>query len=123
MSLADRIAMRTLLAVVLAVIALAVSAQSTERARPPGTAPLADAPPPPPLKENRGPQPEVTTRTEGGQTFQEYRIRGKLYMVKVTPKHGKAYVLIDQKGDGTFSKQDNTLDPQVRVPQWVLLEF
>jgi len=115
--------MRTLLAVLLAVLALDVCAQSTERARPPGTAPLADAPPPPPLKENPVREPDVTTRTEGGQTFQEYRMKGKLYMVKVTPKHGIPYVLIDQKGDGTFSRQDNTLDPQVRVPQWVLLEF
>jgi len=115
--------MRPLLAVLLAVLAFTVSAQSTERPRPAGTAPLADAPPPPPLSENPVREPEVTTRTEGGQTFQEYRMKGKLYMVKVTPAHGKSYVLVDQKGDGTFSKQDNTLDPQVRVPQWVLLEF
>jgi len=30
---------------------------------------------------------------------------------------------VDHKGDGTFTKQDNTLDTGVRVPQWVLLEF
>ena len=115
--------MRTLFAVILAVLVLDVSAQSTARALPPGSEPLADAPPPPALKENLVKEPEVTTRTEGGQTFQEYRISGKLYMVKVTPSHGKSYVLRDEKGDGTFSRHDQTLDPQVRVPQWVLMEF
>jgi len=30
---------------------------------------------------------------------------------------------MDNKGDGTFTKLDNTLDNGVRVPQWVLLEF
>jgi uncharacterized protein (TIGR00730 family) len=120
---ADRIAMRPLLAVLLAVLAFTVSAQSTERPRPAGTSPLADAPPPPPLSENPVREPEVTTRTEGGQTFQEYRMKGKLYMVKVTPAHGKSYVLRDEKGDGTFSRLDQSLDQQLRVPQWVLMEF
>ena len=52
-----------------------------------------------------------------------YRVKGKLYMQRVTPKHGRPYILMDHKGDGTFSKQDNTLDNGVRVPQWVLREF
>lgn len=103
-------------------IALDAAAQSTERARPPGTTPLADAPPPPPITE-RPPEPQVSERIEGGQRIQEYRIHGKLYMQKVTPAHGKAYILLDQKGDGTFTKLDTPLDAQVRVPQWVLLEF
>jgi hypothetical protein len=114
--------MRTLLAVLLFALAFDASAQSTERPRPPGTVPLDEAPPPPPLTE-KAPQPEVTTRTEGEQTIQEYRIKGKLYMQRVTPKHGRPYILMDNKGDGTFSRLDQTLDGQVRVPQWVLLEF
>jgi hypothetical protein len=44
-------------------------------------------------------------------------------MMRVTPKHGRPYVLMDNKGDGTFSRLDQTLDGQVRVPQWVLVEF
>jgi len=114
--------MRTLLAVMLAALAFDAFAQSVARERPPGTLPL-DEPPPLPLTESSAPQPEVTTRTEGDQTIQEYRIKGKLYMTRVTPKHGRPYILMDQRGDGTFSKLDNTLDGQVRVPQWVLLEF
>lgn len=95
---------------------------SRARALPPGVAPLDDAAAPPPLVE-RPPQPDVTTREEGGQLIQEYRIKNKLYMQRVTPRHGRPYVLVDNKGDGTFSRLEQTLDQQVRVPQWVLLEF
>ena len=140
--------MRTVLAAaMLAFLALDASAQSAERPRP-----LQDAPPPPPLSDRpspapsaarpvppaatpledaaapaplteRIPAPEVTTRVEGDQTIQEYRLKGRLYMQRVTPKHGRAYVLVDNKGDGTFSRLEQSLDHQVRVPQWVLMEF
>jgi hypothetical protein len=106
----------------LTAFAFQVPAQSTERARPPGTMPLNEAPPPPAMTDPAL-EPDVTTRTEGDQTIQEYRVKSKLYMQRVTPKGGKPYILMDHKGDGTFSKQDNTLDNGVRVPQWVLLEF
>ena len=116
--------MRTLLALVLLVTALDAASQSAARARPPGTMPL-DEPPPPPAMVESDPalEPQVTIRKEGEQSIQEYRVKGKLYMQRVTPKHGRPYILMDHKGDGTFSKQDNTLDNGVRVPQWVLLEF
>jgi len=116
--------MRTLLLVLLTAFAIDALAQSTARPRPPGTMPL-DEPPPPPAMMETDPalEPQVTVRTEGEQTIQEYRIKGKLYMQRVTPKHGRPYILMDHRGDGTFSKQDNTLDSGVRVPQWVLLEF
>ena len=60
---------------------------------------------------------------EEDKEIAEYRVNGKLYMVRVTPRNGKPYTMIDHKGDGTFSKQDNTLTPNLVVPQWVLLEF
>jgi hypothetical protein len=44
-------------------------------------------------------------------------------MVRITPKNGKPYTMIDSKGDGSFAKQDNTLSPHLSVPQWVLIEF
>jgi hypothetical protein len=95
---------------------------SGARALPPGARPLDDVAAPSPLVE-QPPQPDVTTREEGGQLIQEYRVKNKLYMQRVTPKHGRPYVLVDNKGDGTFSRLEQTLDQQVRVPQWVLLEF
>ena len=116
--------MRTLLAAMLAAAALAAAAQSAPRPLPPGSVPLQDAPPPPVIQgDNSDPQPEITTRQEGDNHVVEYRVKGKLYMQRVTPKGGRPYVLMDHKGDGTFMRQDNPLDNGVRVPQWVLKEF
>jgi uncharacterized protein DUF2782 len=116
--------MRFLLAAILASLVFAAAAQSVARPRPPGTVPLEEAPPPPAITDgDPAIEPQVTVRTEGDQTIQEYRMNGKLYMQRVTPKHGKPYVLIDHRGDGTFMRQDNTLDNGVRVPQWVIKEF
>ena len=120
--------MRTLLALLLFSFLVPALAQSGARARPPGSLPLEEVPPPPPIPE-ASPRdanaiaPEVTTRTEGDQTVQEYRHKGKLYMVRVTPRHGRPYVLVDQRGDGQFTRQDNPLDTGLRVPQWVIKEF
>jgi hypothetical protein len=117
--------MRTspLLAMLLAAIVFPAAAQSAARPRPPGTTPLEEPPPPPLVEAGPGREPQVTVRTEGEQTIQEYRVNGKLFMQRVTPKNGRPYILMDNKGDGTFMRQDNPLDTGVRVPQWVLLEF
>lgn len=116
--------MRTLIAVLFLAMSAATWAQSGARPRPPGTVPLEEPPPPPPMVESDPAlEPQVSVRTEGDQTIQEYRVRGKLFMVRVTPKHGRAYVMIDHRGDGQFTRQDNTLDSGLRVPQWVLVEF
>jgi hypothetical protein len=114
--------MRTLLAVTLIAVALCASAQSGERKAPPGSRPLEEPPPPPAITQTE-PEPVVTTRQEGENTIEEYRVGGKLYMQRITPKHGKSYVLMDYQGDGTFTRHDNPTDPGVRVPQWVLKTF
>lgn len=64
-----------------------------------------DAPPPPPLPPKAVPSddlsiPTVTIRREDGQVVEEYRINGALTMVKVTPKKGPVYYLMDTTGDG-----------------------
>jgi hypothetical protein len=117
--------MRTFLAATLIAVALGASAQSGERKIPAGSVPLDDAPPPPPMTQTTDPviEPVVTTRREGEQEITEYRVNGKLYMQRVTPKNGKPYVLLDHQGDGTFMRQDIPTDSGVRVPQWVLKTF
>lgn len=120
---------RSTIAVLAAAVSLAAGSAaaqptSTERPKPP-TVPLEDVPPPPPMITTEPePAPQVTTRTENGETIQEYRINNKLYMMRVTPKHGPAYVLMDQKGDGTFTRLDTPItEGNLRVPQWVLMTF
>ncbi len=72
-----------------------------------------------------GPQegePEVTIIKKTEQTVEEYRVGGRLYMIKITPRIGKPYYLVDDLGDGKFSRQEG-LDSGVRPPRWVLKRF
>ena len=116
----------TLSLALLALAAADADAQSTARERPAGTRPLDEPPPLPPRTDaaDAALEAQVTVRNnEAGDRIEEHRVGGKLYMQRVKPRNGPAYVLVDHKGDGTFTRQDNTLDTGVRVPQWVLLEF
>ena len=119
--------MSVLLAVCLSAVAFAAAAQSTARPRPAGTVPLDEVPPPPPITSNLPDTDEpaaVTRRVDAnGQVTEEYRANGKLYMQRVTPRHGRSYVLFDPKTDGSLTKQDNSVDGHLAVPQWVLMEF
>jgi hypothetical protein len=67
-------------------------------------------------------EPEVTISKESEQTVEEYRANGKLYMIKITPKHGVPYYLVDDRGDGKFVRQEG-LDSGFRVPQWIIHRF
>ena len=116
--------MRVILAATLLAVSLSAAAQSGARARPPGTLPLEEVPPPPAMVQvDPALEQQPSTRTEGEQQIQEYRVKGKLFMQRVTPRNGRPYILIDHQGDGTMTRHDNPLDSGVRVPQWVLLEF
>lgn len=85
--------------------------------------PTGPLPPPPALDANEAPgEPQVTITTQKEQTVQEYRIAGRLYMIKITPKKGKPYYLVDDRGDGKFSRQES-LDSGVRPPRWVIHKF
>jgi hypothetical protein len=88
------------------------------------TAPAKLEPPPPPPAQNAdsNDEPEVKIIKETDQTVEEYRMGGKLYMIKITPKVGKPYYMVDDQGDGKFSRQES-LDSGVRPPRWVIHRF
>jgi len=112
--------MRKILAVLLLTCACAASAQSQ---RPPNLQPIPEPPPPPPGMElDPALEPQVTIIKRGTDTVEEYRIGGRLYMVKVTPPHGTSYYMVDHRGDGSFARQDG-FDPGLRVPMWVIKQF
>ena len=67
-------------------------------------------------------EPQVTIIKQTGQTVEEYRVGGKLYMVKITPKHGIPYYLVDERGDGKLTRQES-LDSGFRPPRWVIKRF
>lgn len=78
---------------------------------------------PPPVVDNSGEnEPEVTITKKTEQTIEEYRVGGRLYMIKVTPKVGPPYYLVDDKGDGKFARQES-LDSGFRPPRWVIHRF
>jgi hypothetical protein len=64
---------------------------------------------------------EVTTRMVDGDQVEEYRVQGQLQVVKVTPRRGKAYYLIDRNGDGRLdsSKGEGPVSPVM----WKLFEW
>jgi len=108
--------MRDLLAVL--VFSAAFSAAAADR--PVNLQPIPEPPAPPPGFElDPALEPQVTILKRGTDTVEEYRIGGKLYMVKVTPPHGRPYFLIDEKGDGRMTRQDS-MDSGVRPPMWVI---
>jgi hypothetical protein len=67
-------------------------------------------------------EPQITIIKQTEQTVEEYRSNGKLYMIKVTPKVGAPYYLVDDRGDGKFARQDS-LDSGFRVPRWIIKSF
>lgn len=71
---------------------------------------------------NDGDQPEVTITKQRTQLIEEYRAGNRLYMIKITPKIGAPYYLVDDRGDGKFARQES-LDSGFRPPQWVIKKF
>ena len=66
--------------------------------------PIPEKIPSPPSEEL---EPTVTIRTgDNGDVVEEYRQGGTLYMVRVTPKGGVAYTLMDSNGDGQLDSDD-----------------
>jgi hypothetical protein len=116
---------KSVLAVVLLAATFEAFAQSAARARPPGTMPLEEAPPPPPIVQSDPalePQGNARTEVQEGQTVQQISAAGRVAVQRVTPRNGRPYLLVDPRGDGTNVRQD-ILEPGLRVPQWILLEF
>jgi hypothetical protein len=109
--------MRRLITVLLLCAVLPVAAQTK-----PNLQPVPEPPPPPGLELDPALEPQVTILKRGTDTVEEYRIAGRLYMVKITPASGRPYYMIDHKGDGRFSRQDG-LDSGVRPPMWVIHQF
>ena len=90
-------------------------------AQPGDAQPLPAVPPPPPEMEpfDAALEPQVTIVRNEKETREEYRISGRLYMVKVTPAVGKPYYLVDRQGDGNFIESD-TIGPMTKPPMWIL---
>jgi len=98
---------------------------------------LADTVPPPPklepIEEPRAsvadnsspavkPESEVTVKKHGEDRVEEFRLKGRLYMIKVYPSIGLPYTLVDDHGDGVFNRYDPRGIPSKNA-QWNVLSW
>jgi hypothetical protein len=108
---------------ILPVLLLAVTLPVCAQTRPANLEPLPEPPPPPPgMIEDSALEPQVTIKRRGEDRVEEYRMNGKLYMIKVTPPGSRPYYLIDDTGGGQFTRRDS-LDTGPRPPMWVIHQF
>jgi hypothetical protein len=99
----------------LALLMNGVATAASPSDRPPELVPVPDGPP------GAGDAPAITVKPSGQGKVEEYRSNGKLYMLKITPKVGKPYFMVDPRGDGRFERQETL--PGLQPPQWVVKEF
>lgn len=85
--------------------------------RPPPLEPL-----PEPGLEEEALHPEVVIRRRGRNVIEEYRLGGRLYLIKVIPPIGPPYYLVDSDGDGRFARRSD-LETTLRTHQWRILEW
>ena len=83
------------------------------------------APPdlPDPLQSGQPIEPEVTIIHRDDAVIEEYRLNGKMYMVKIIPAIGKPYYIIDRDGDGQMETRMSEIYDDFNVPQWVLFSW
>lgn len=105
---------------------LIATAVATAAALAPAVPPVVASEPPLPEKITSPPEPDsaptVTIRNiDNGDRVEEYRENGRLTMVKVTPKNGPAYTLLDANGDGKLDRRDT--EGPVAPVYWKLYEW
>jgi len=64
---------------------------------------------------------EITIIPKKSETRAEYRAGGILYMIKITPRGGKPYYLVDLQGDGIFVRSE--LTHKAVIPTWLSEQF
>jgi hypothetical protein len=64
---------------------------------------------------------DITTRMVDGDRVDEYRIAGQLHVVKVTPRRGPPYYLVDKNGDGRLDSSEG--EGPVSPVMWKLFQW
>jgi hypothetical protein len=68
------------------------------------------------------PEPKITIVEDKARdaTLQIHQVNGEVYGIRVIPKVGKPYNLVDVSGQGQFTP--NAAD-RILIPEWVLKRF
>ncbi|MCG8428883.1 MAG: DUF2782 domain-containing protein [Chromatiales bacterium] len=77
---------------------------------------------PPKVQSGEVLEPEVRIIESPRGAIEEYRVNGRLYMIKVIPQIGPAYFLVDSNGDGEMDLRHNH-PADISVPQWVIFSW
>jgi hypothetical protein len=82
-------------------------------------------PPPIPKKVESGEtlEPTVTIKETENKRIEEYSVNGKIYAIRITPKGGTPYYLVDGDGDGNLDTRRNDLDPDFLINNWVIFSW
>lgn len=83
--------------------------------------PLEEIAPPAMSTEENPDEPQITIVKKKGETIEEYRVNGQLYMMKVTPDHGVPYYLHKEDQDGAWIN-DGPTPPNI-IPKWIIFRF
>jgi Protein of unknown function (DUF2782) len=104
------------------VFAFALNA-AAQKTPPANLEPLPEAPPiAPEIASDPDLEPQITVIRRATETIEEYRVGGRLTMIKVTPKAGRPYYLVADDADGSWIRRDS-LDTGLKVPMWLLFSF
>lgn len=66
---------------------------------------------------------EVIIQDQKPGIIEEKRVNGKLYAIRVTPKKGAPYYLVDSDGDGDLETRKNDTDSDLLIPAWVIKQW
>lgn len=66
---------------------------------------------------------DVTIQGAKPNIVEELRVNGQLYAIRVTPKHGMPYYLVDSDGDGNLETRKNDTDSDLLIPAWVIKKW
>lgn len=75
------------------------------------------------LAEEPEPSGEVVIQSQEDGIVEEKRVNGRLYAIRVTPKKGAPYYLVDSDGDGDLETRKNDTDSDLLIPAWVIKEW
>ncbi len=89
---------------------------------PPALPPQVESGQMPQVESGQVPQPDVTIVERKNETIEQYSVNGHVYMVKIVPRRGPPYYLMDLDGDGELDvRRDSPGD--ISIPQWVLFSW
>lgn len=63
---------------------------------------------------------EVTIIQDDKQRMEIHQVNGRIYGIKVIPKNGVPYFLVDKEGEGKFIRDSAD---RMQVPEWVLISW